>query len=494
MRTVAANADAAAGRRRHRPPDAPARRRSRAVAGRRSRPSRARWPGAARARRARTPRSRARLAALRPERRPTSTSSWSRSTRRAPTASAATASRGVETPNIDALAADGHRLRERDRHRAAHLPVALVDLHRPHPAAPRRARQRRLLPRRRAHHARRAASRRRATPRAPSSGPGCSSRAGGSPRASTSTPTASSSRSTRSISLGTVQKPGDEVMDGALAWLDTREASDASSPGSISTTRTRPTSRRSRSRRATRASRTSARSPTRTRWSAGSRAGSRAQRPAASAPSWSLIGDHGESLGDHGEATPRLLHLWLHHARAAHRAHAVGTHAGRSPAQVSSVDIMPTVLDLARPRRRRRGSTAARSRARSSIPRRRSTTPRTRRRTSRATTSAGSTCAACATTATRYVDAPQPELYDLAARIPARRRNVFKAYSQRAESLRVRLEEMSRTSGAQAPERKQPRPGDAAAAGRARVRRQRHRRRSRRRCCPTRRTSCRCSR
>ena len=62
------------------------------------------------------------------------------------------------------------------RHGAADLPLALVDLHGPHPSAPRRARQRRLLPRRREGHAGRAPRRPRRTRRAPSSGPGCSSR------------------------------------------------------------------------------------------------------------------------------------------------------------------------------------------------------------------------------------------------------------------------------------------------------------------------------
>ncbi len=51
------------------------------------------------------------------------------------------------------------RLRLRDGHGAAHLPVALVDLHGPRPSAPRRARQRRLLPRRREGHPGGAASR-----------------------------------------------------------------------------------------------------------------------------------------------------------------------------------------------------------------------------------------------------------------------------------------------------------------------------------------------
>jgi arylsulfatase A-like enzyme len=67
------------------------------------------------------------------------------------------------------------------------------------------------------------------------------------------------------VSLGTVQKPGDEVMDGRWpGW--SRCARAASSPGSTSTTRTPPTRRPSPISRATRASATWARWPTPTRW------------------------------------------------------------------------------------------------------------------------------------------------------------------------------------------------------------------------------------
>ena len=85
-----------------------------------------------------------------------------------------------------------------------------------------------------------------------------------------------------------------------------------------------------------------------------------------------LTADHGESLGEHGEADARLLHLRRHDARAAHRAHALGPRAAAALAQVSGVDLMPTVLDLRGPRRPSRASTAARWRARCSTPRRRS--------------------------------------------------------------------------------------------------------------------------
>ena len=111
-----------------------------------------------------------------------------------------------------------------------------------------------------------------------------------------------------------------------------------------------------------------------------------------------LLADHGESLGEHGErptpssSTTRRVHVPL----------IVRTpwgDRGRTAAQVSTVDVMPTVLDLARPRapagHRRPLARAARARTRA--PSRRAS--RTPRPTSRASTTAGSTCARCATAA-----------------------------------------------------------------------------------------------
>ena len=63
----------------------------------------------------------------------TSTSWWSRSTRRARTASAATASRRRRRRTSTRWRREGVALRARDGHRAPHLPVARVDLHRPLP-------------------------------------------------------------------------------------------------------------------------------------------------------------------------------------------------------------------------------------------------------------------------------------------------------------------------------------------------------------------------
>jgi tetratricopeptide (TPR) repeat protein len=51
-----------------------------------------------------------------------------------------------------------------------------------------------------------------------------------------------------------------------------------------------------------------------------------------------------------------------------------------------------------------------------------------------------------------YVDAPEPELYDL-ARDPGETNNIYKAYSKRAEDLRLRLEALARAAEGAAPER-----------------------------------------
>ena len=51
-----------------------------------------------------------------------------------------------------------------------------------------------------------------------------------------------------------------------------------------------------------------------------------------------------------------------------------------------------------------------------------------------------------------YIDAPEPELYDL-SEDPGETRNIFKAFSARAEPLRLALEALSKV-GTQSPERR----------------------------------------
>ena len=58
-----------------------------------------------------------------------------------------------------------------------------------------------------------------------------------------------------------------------------------------------------------------------------------------------VVGDHGEGLGDHGEAS----HAYFIYGATTHVPLIVRTPwglTGRSPAQVSTVDILPTVLDV----------------------------------------------------------------------------------------------------------------------------------------------------
>ena len=57
-----------------------------------------------------------------------------------------------------------------------------------------------------------------------------------------------------------------------------------------------------------------------------------------------LSGDHGESLGEHGEKYSRLLHLQRHAARAVHHSSAGRTSPRVVPGLVSLADLMPTVL------------------------------------------------------------------------------------------------------------------------------------------------------
>jgi arylsulfatase A-like enzyme len=58
-----------------------------------------------------------------------------------------------------------------------------------------------------------------------------------------------------------------------------------------------------------------------------------------------VVGDHGESLGDHGEATHGLF-IYDATVRVPLLVRAPGFRAGRARAQVRTIDVMPTVLDL----------------------------------------------------------------------------------------------------------------------------------------------------
>ncbi len=252
------------------------------------------------------------------------------------------------------------------------------------------------------------------------------------------------------ISLGTVQKPGDEVMDDALRWLDSVRQRrffawvhlyDPHAPYEP------PEPFASRYRGQPYLGEIAYTDKVVGRLTGWLEAQGLMDRTIVV-----VVGDHGEGLGDHGEAS----HAYFVYGATTHVPLIVRTPwalRGRSPAQVSTVDIMPTVLDVVGlpPQDGIDGRSLARALFDPAAPLDHSAYSETyfpryhfgwqhlrSLRDGRYT----------------YVDAPHPELYD---RIedPDETHNVFKAYSQRAEALRVRLEEMSRSTGTQAPERKQ---------------------------------------
>jgi len=140
------------------------------------------------------------------------------------------------------------------------------------------------------------------------------------------------------ISLGTVQRPANEVMDEALSWLEKAKGA-SSSPGSIFTIRTRLTSPLRRSTRNT-AIPTWARSPS----------------PTPTGPLWDFLetnklrdktlivfcADHGESLGAHQEGS----HGFFIYQETLHVPLIVVTPFNRiknvvSPQVVTLADVMP---------------------------------------------------------------------------------------------------------------------------------------------------------
>jgi arylsulfatase A-like enzyme/Tfp pilus assembly protein PilF len=159
-----------------------------------------------------------------------------------------------------------------------------------------------------------------------------------------------------------------------------------------------------------------------------------------------LMADHGESLGDHGEST----HTFFVYDATQHVPLVVrtpwGDH-GRSPAQVSTVDVMPTVLDLLGlpPQEGIDGHSLARlvldptadlheiAYSETYFPRFHYGWQHLR---------------AVRDGRYKYIEAPRPELYDLRAD-PGEMRNVYASEGARAADLRRALERMA-GSGAQA--------------------------------------------
>ena len=153
-----------------------------------------------------------------------------------------------------------------------------------------------------------------------------------------------------------------------------------------------------------------------------------------------LLADHGESLGDHGENS----HTFFVYDATQHVPLIVRTpwgDRGRSRAQVSTVDVMPTVLDIAglAPQPGIDGRSLA-----------------------RLVLDPGADSPGVAYSETyfprfhfgwqhlrsmrdgrwKYIEAPTPELYDV-QQDPGETKNVYKAYSRRAEDLRLLLEKIA---------------------------------------------------
>jgi choline-sulfatase len=250
------------------------------------------------------------------------------------------------------------------------------------------------------------------------------------------------------VSLGTVQKTGDEVMTDALAWLDTVKSKkfhawvhlyDPHAPYEP------PEPYASRYPGTPYLGEIAYTDAVVGRLMAWLRDNGQLDRTIVV-----VTADHGESLGDHGEAA----HAYFIYNATTHVPFIVRTPwglTGRNASRVSGVDLMPTVLDLVGlpPEPDLDGRSVARAlfdpqAALGQVAYSETYFPRYHfgwqhlrsLRDERYT----------------FIDAPEPELYDLAAD-PGETRNVFKANSARAEELRVRMERLVKAGGQSAPER-----------------------------------------
>ncbi len=251
------------------------------------------------------------------------------------------------------------------------------------------------------------------------------------------------------VSLGTVQKPGDEVMDGALAWLesvkerrffawvhlydphtpyDPPEPFDSRYPNQPYLAEIAYTDK-----------------------VVGRLTGWLREKDLLDRTLVVLTADHGESLGEHGEAT----HAYFIYDSTTRVPLVIRTPwgvSGRRTAQTSGVDVMPTVLDLVglEPQPGIDGRSLAReildptaesdrvAYSESYFPRYHYGWQHLR---------------SLRSVQYKYVDAPEPELYDLAAD-PGETKNVYRAFSRRAEDLRLRMEALTKAGDDKAPERR----------------------------------------
>ena len=126
-----------------------------------------------------------------------------------------------------------------------------------------------------------------------------------------------------------------------------------------------------------------------------------------------LLSDHGEGLGDHGEQEHGLFLYTRNDARAADRQAAGPATARRVAAPVQHIDLVPTILDLVGAPKQPAACTGVRCCRCSTAPGRSPTPASMRRRCTRAITSAGASCTALTDARYRLIRAPRDELFDL---------------------------------------------------------------------------------
>jgi arylsulfatase A-like enzyme/Flp pilus assembly protein TadD len=251
------------------------------------------------------------------------------------------------------------------------------------------------------------------------------------------------------VSLGTVQKRGDEVMDDALAWLETVKQRrffawvhlydphtpyDAPEPFA---------SRYAKQPYLAEIAYTDRVVGRLTTWL---REQGLLERTLVV-----LTADHGESLGDHGEST----HAYFVYDATTHVPLVIRTPwglTGRRALQTSGIDVMPTVLDLVgiapQPGIDGRSLALAMLDPQASADRiaySETYFPRYH--------FGWQHLRAARSREYKFVDAPEPELYDLQAD-PGETNNIYRAFSRRAEDLRLRMEALAKSEGGASPERK----------------------------------------
>jgi len=163
-----------------------------------------------------------------------------------------------------------------------------------------------------------------------------------------------------------------------------------------------------------------------------------------------LLADHGESLGEHGEST----HTFFVYDSTQHVPFIIRTpwgDRGRSPVQVSTVDVMPTALDLLGlpPQDGIDGHSLARFVLDPAA---------TEERVAYAETYfprfhyGWQHLRAVRDGRFKYIEAPRPELYDL-REDPGESRNLFASMAARGQAMHRRLEEIAGSGAQAAPDR-----------------------------------------